>query len=66
MNNNNKKYLQRLIQPTGDNQINKLSDHPNHPKERNLYAYFVLKVKNKFGKKYKDFPNGRVYEVMHY
>ena len=66
MNENNKKYLWRLIQLTGDSLINKLPDHPNHPKGRNPYAHVALKVKIYFGKSYKDLPDDKVNEVMAY
>ena len=66
MNENNKKHLWRLIQLTGDSLINKLPDHPNHPKGRNPYAHVALKVKNYFGGSYKDLPDDKVNEVMTY
>ena len=66
MNQDNKKYLWKLIQLTGDSLINKLPDHPNHPNERNPYAHVALKVKNKFGKSYKDLPDEKVDEVINY
>ena len=66
MNDVNKKYLWKLIQLTGDSLINKLPDHPNHPNARNPYAHVALKVKNKFGKSYKDLPDEKVHEVINY
>ena len=66
MNDVNKKYLWKLIQLTGDSLINKLPDHPNHPKGRNPYAHVALKVKNKFGKSYKYLPDEKVNEVINY
>ena len=66
MNDENKKYLWKLIQLTGDSLINKLPDHPNHPNGRNPYAHVALKVKNKFGKSYKYLPDERVHEVINY
>ena len=66
MNDDNKKYLWKLIQLTGDSLINKLPDHPNHPNGRNPYAHVALKVKNKFGKSYKYLPDEKVYEVINY
>ena len=66
MNENNKKHLWRLIQLTGDSLINKLPDHPNHPKGRNPYAHVALKVKNNFGESYKDIPDDKFNEVMTY
>ena len=44
----NKKYLWKLIQSTGDYLVNKLPDHPHHPNGRNPYAHVALKVKNNF------------------
>ncbi len=64
MNNDNKKYLWKLIQQTGDSLINKLPDHPNHPKGRNPYAHVALRVKNRFGYSYKDLPDERLPEVI--
>ena len=66
MNDDNKKYLWKLIQLTGDSLINKLPDHPNHPNGRNPYAHVALKVKNKFGKSYKYLPDKKFYEVINY
>ena len=66
MNADNKKYLWKLIQLTGDSLINKLPDHPNHPNARNPYAHVALKVKNKFGKSYTDLPDEKVHEVINY
>ena len=66
MNDDNKKYLWKLIQLTGNSLINKLPDHPNHPNGRNPYAHVALKVKNKFGKSYKYLPDEKVNEVINY
>ena len=66
MNQDNKKYLWKLIQLTGDSLINELPDHPNHPNGRNPYAHVALKVKNKFGKSYKYLPDEKVNEVINY
>ena len=66
MNDDNKKFLWKLIQLTGDSLINKLPDHPNHPNGRNPYAHVALKVKNKFGKSYKYLPDEKVNEVINY
>ena len=60
MNDHNKKYLWNLIQSTGDFLLNKLPDHPNHPKGRNPYAHVALKVKNEFGLSYKDIPDEKI------
>jgi hypothetical protein len=66
MNDHNKKYLWNLIQSTGDFLLNKLPDHPNHPKGRNSYAHVALKVKTKFGSSYKDLPDYKFEEVIEY
>ena len=63
MNDNNRKYLWRLIQSTGDFLLDKLPEHPNHPKGRNAYAHVALKVKTKFGLSYKDLPDDKLEEV---
>ena len=64
MNENNKKHLWRLIQLTGDSLINKLPDHPNHPKGRNPYAHVAICVKSKFNASYKDIPDDRLDDVI--
>ena len=66
MNDQNKKYLWNLIQLTGDFLLNKLPDHPNHPKGRNPYAHVALKVKNEFGSSYKDIPDEKINDVIKY
>ena len=66
MNDQNKKCLWNLIQSTGDFLLNKLPDHPNHPKGRNPYAHVALKVKNKFGLSYKDIPDEKINDVINY
>ena len=66
MNDVNKKYLWKLIQLTGDSLINKLPDHPNHPKGRNPYAHIALCVKQKFSSSYKDIPDEKFEEVLKY
>ena len=66
MNDNNRKYLWRLIQSTGDFLLDKLPEHPNHPKGRNAYAHVALKVKNKFGLSYKDLPDDKLEEVKRF
>ena len=63
MNDENKKNLWRLIQLTGDNLINKLPDHPNHPNGRNPYAHVALKIKNYYGLSYKDLPDDKLEDV---
>ena len=66
MNEANKKHLWKLIQLTGDSLINKLPDHPNHPKGRNPYAHVALCVKEKFSLSYKDIPDEKFEEVTNY
>ena len=48
------------MQSTGDFLLNKLPEHPNHPKGRNPYAHVALKVKTKFGISYKDLPDDKI------
>ena len=66
MNDQNKKYLWKIIQLTGDYLINKLPDHPDHPSGRNPYAHVALKVKNNFGSSYKDLPDEKFNDVIEY
>ena len=66
MNNENKKCLWRLIQLTGDFLVNKLPDHPSHPRGRNPYAHVALRVKTHFGNSYKDLPDAYFYKVVDY
>ena len=66
MNDDNRKYLWNLIQSTGDFLLNKLPEHPNHPKGRNPYAHVALKVKTKFGLSYKDLPDDKLEEVKRF
>ena len=63
MNDDNRKYLWNLIHSTGDFLLDKLPEHPNHPKGRNPYAHVALKVKTKFGLSYKDLPDDKLEEV---
>ena len=63
MNDDNRKYLWNLIQSTGDFLLDKLPEHPNHPKGRNPYAHVALKVKTKFGLSYKDLPDNKFEDV---
>ena len=66
MNDDNGKYLWNLIQSTGDFLLDKLPEHPNHPKGRNHYAHVALKVKTKFGLSYKDLPDDKLEEVKRF
>ena len=54
------------MQSTGDFLLNKLPEHPNHPKGRNPYAHVALKVKTKFGISYKDLPDDKLEEVKRF
>ena len=66
MNNENKKRLWRLIQLTGDFLVNKLPDHPSHPRGRNPYAHVALRVKTHFGNSYKDLQDAYFNKVVDY
>ncbi len=66
MNDQNKKYLWKIIRLTGDCLKNKLPDHPNHPSGRNPYAHVALKVKNNFGSSYKDLPDEKLNDIIEY
>ena len=66
MNDQNKKYLWKIIQLTGDYLINKLPDHPHHPSGRNPYAHVAFKVKNNFGSSYKDLPDEKFNDIIEY
>ncbi|MFL2822494.1 MAG: hypothetical protein EVA21_05975 [Alphaproteobacteria bacterium] len=66
MNEENRKYIWKYIQKTGDHLLNKLPEHPNHPNGRNPYAHVALKVKTKFGKSYKDLPDYDLDIIIHY
>ena len=66
MNDQNKKYLWKIIKLTGDFLINKLPDHPHHPSGRNPHAHVALKVKNNFGSSYKDLPDEKFNDVIEY
>ena len=66
MNDDNRKYLWNLIQSTGDFLLDKLPEHPNHPKGRNPYAHVALKVKTKFGLSYRDLPDDKLEEVKRF
>ena len=64
MNEENRKYIWKYIQKTGDHLLNKLPEHPNHPNGRNPYAHVALKVKMHFGCSYKDITNEKYQEVV--
>ena len=66
MNDDNRKYLWNLIQSTGDFLLDKLPEHPNHPKGRNPYAHVALKVKTKFGLSYQDLPDDKLEDVKRF
>ena len=60
----NKEKIWRLIQTIGDDLIEKLPYHPNHPNGRNSYAHVALKVKTHFGCSYKDIADEKYQEVV--
>ena len=66
MNEENRKYIWKYIQKTGDHLLNKLPEHPNHPKGRNPYAHVALCIKEKFFLSYKDIPDEKFEEVINY
>ena len=66
MNEENRKYIWKNIQETGDFLVNKLPEHPNHPNGRNPYAHVALKVKTKFGKSYKYLPDNDLDMIIKY
>ena len=66
MNEENRKYIWKYIQKTGDHLLNKLPEHPNHPNGRNPYAHVALKVKTKFGKSYKDLSDNDLDKIKQY
>ena len=66
MNKENRKYIWKYIQKTGDHLLNKLPEHPNHPNGRNPYAHVALEVKTKFGKSYKDLPDNDLDIIIQY
>ena len=66
MNEINRKYIWKYIEETGDNQLNKLPEHPNYPNSRNPYAHVALKEKTKFGKNYKDLSDKDLNKIIKY
>ena len=66
MNKENANKLWKMIQEAGDVLVNKLPDHPNHPKGRNPYAHVAICVKEKFKNSYKDIPDEKFNEVVKY
>ena len=66
MNKENKSKLWKTIQEAGDYLVNKLPDHPNHPKGRNPYAHVAICIKNKFGLSYKDIADEELQNVLNY
>ena len=66
MNDQNKKYLWKIIQLTGDYLIYILPDHTHHASGRYPYAHVALKVKNNFGSSYKDLPDEKFNDVIEY
>jgi hypothetical protein len=66
LNKENKSKLWKTIQEAGDYLVNKLPDHPNHPKGRNPYAHVAICIKNKFGLSYKDIADEELQNVLNY
>tara|TARA_Y100001970_G_C13985580_1_gene725530 strand:- start:447 stop:671 length:225 start_codon:yes stop_codon:yes gene_type:complete len=66
MNKDNANKLWKMIQQAGDYLIDKLPEHPNHPKGRNPYAHVSLCIKEKFKESYKDIPDEKFNEVVNY
>ena len=66
MNKENSQKLWKIIQEAGDYLDGKLPNHPNHPSGRNPYAHIALSVKEKFNSSYKDIPDHKFYEVVHF
>ena len=66
MNEENRKYIWKYIQKTGDHLLNKLPEHPNHPNGRNPYAHVAICVKSKFDASYKDIPDEKYDKVVEY
>ena len=62
----NRKYIWKNIQETGDFLVNKLPEHPNHPKGRNPYAHVAICVKSKFNASYKDIEDEKFDEIVNY
>jgi len=66
LNKENKSKLWKTIQEAGDYLVNKLPDHPNHPKGRNPYAHVAICIKNKFGLSYKDIADEELQNVLNF
>ena len=66
MNDYNAKQIWKLIQKTGDELVDKLPQHPSHPKGRNPYAHIALEIKNRYGMTYKDIPDDKMKELIDY
>ena len=66
MNEENRKFIWKNIQKTGDYLFDKLPDQPNHPNGRNPYAHVALKVKTRFGKSYKDLSDDDLNKIIKY
>ena len=64
MNEENRKYIWKYIQKTGDHLLNKLPEHPNHPNGRNPYAHICLLIKNSFQESYRDIPDEKLNELV--
>ena len=66
MNKENTSKLWRKILEAGDYLVERLPNHPNHPKGRNAYAHVALCVKKKFGLSYKDIVDDDYQKVVEY
>ena len=66
MNEENRHKLWTLIKEAGDYLVERLPDHPNHPKGRNSYAHVAICVKDHFNASYKDIPDEKFEEVVKY
>ena len=66
LNKGNASKIWQLIQKTGDDLLDKLPNHPNHPKGRNPYAHVALEVKTHFKMTYKDIPDEKFNDVVNY
>ena len=66
MNKENASKIWKMIQEAGDHLQNKLPDSSSHPKGRNPYAHVALCVIEEFVSSYKDIPDEKFQEVVHY
>ena len=64
MNELNKKRVWKKIQLTGEKIQPLLKPSHYHPNGRNAYALIALRIKEKFGKSYKDISDDKLDEVF--